>query len=156
LNVGPGVAVGAVQVDHGPGEFRRGSDELAEPGLGQLGRAEQRVAQGLGQVAQQPRLIIVQKRLQIDLEDMAEGDQQRRGYGPLFVLDQIEIARRYLQPRRQRFLAQSSLAPQAPHRRSEHRLPGHGRPSWGCPDVYRLYYIVPRSVGQLRSKILLT
>ena len=62
---------------------------------------EHRIAKRFLKIARQPRVIVVGKRIEIDLQNLRDFDQQMRRQRPLIVLDEIEVARRDLQLGRQ-------------------------------------------------------
>ena len=83
---------------------------------------EQRIGEDLLQGVGEARVRVVRERLQIDVEDLRELHQQMRGQRPLVVLDEIEVARRDLQPLGELRLGELLLAAQRPNLGTEFDL----------------------------------
>jgi hypothetical protein len=59
---------------------------------------EQRVAERLGQVGDEPGVLPGGERLEIEVVVLGEAEQQLRGERPSIVLDQVQVARRDAEP----------------------------------------------------------
>ena len=72
--------------------------ELPEIVRGQAVRLEERIAEGLEQIGQQPVLVVPAERLEVEVEGLRQLDQELGRERPPVVLDQVEVARRDPEP----------------------------------------------------------
>ena len=118
-----GDPVAPVQVDHRAGQRGMGVDDV-----GDLRRVdidvEIAVHGHLAQLGDQPGVVLGREERGVDAEHLGDPQQHRHGQRPHVVLDLVEVARRDLQHLRQRGLAETALAAQLPHPRSDERF-GH-------------------------------
>jgi hypothetical protein len=96
---------------------------------------EQRIAERFLKNGRQPCMIIVGEGVEINIQHLRNLHQQVRRQRPLIVLDEIEVARRDLQPRRQIALRQPLAASDRSDFRAEvrHRILLRGTACSICP-----------------------
>jgi hypothetical protein len=73
---------------------------------------EQRIAEDFLEVVGDARVRIVGERRELDVKDLRELDEQMRRQWPLIVLDEVQVTRRDLEPRREVRLRELLLAPE--------------------------------------------
>ena len=121
--LGGGDPVAPMQVDHRAGDGRVGADHL-----GHLGRSDidvkVAVEGDLTEFGHQPGVVLGGEERGIDPEHLGDAQQHRDGQRPHIVLDLIEVARRDLQHLGQCSLAETTLAAELAHPRSDECL-GH-------------------------------
>lgn len=106
-------APGAIKIDHGPCRIgRRGHQPLHLVGI-DLGGVQRAVSEDLAQRRRQASLRIIRQLLQVDVENLAQPQEQRHRNRPLVMLDEVEIARADAETLGHLLLSQPSLAPQA-------------------------------------------
>ena len=90
---------------------------------------EERIGKGLGQVRDHARVLVGRERREIEVEDLRELDEERRGERAPVVLDEVQVARGDAEPVGQIDLAHVLRTPVAADLRAEHRpLVGLARP----------------------------
>ena len=107
---------GPVQRQHRARGRRAAADQGADFGLRHRLGAQQRVGEHLAQLRLQLALLGAGQGGQVDLQGLGELDQQAGGDAALVVLDQVQVAGRDAQPRRQRLLGEAAVLAQAPQR----------------------------------------
>ena len=121
--LGGGQPVAPVQVDHRPGERRVGVDDV-----GDLGRvdvdAEVAVHRHLAQFGDQPGVVLRGEERRVDAEHLGDAQQHGDGQRADVVLDLVQVARGDVEHLGQRGLAESALAAELAHPRSDEGL-GH-------------------------------
>ena len=87
------------------------------------------------------RLLILRELAQVDIKGLTEPEQQGHGDRALVVLDQVEVARRYLELFGQFRLVQAQILPETADFMAKHRfLVRHG-----CAlEIYKIYIISNR------------
>ena len=94
LGILPEPAIGLVQAQHALGGGRRGRNELPDLAVRYPLLGEQRVPEHLAEPGGKPLVVILGELLEVDLEGLAQFEQQWHGDRPLVVFDQIQVARR--------------------------------------------------------------
>lgn len=92
LGVFLGRPPGPVEFHDDPGGLGRRGNQAADLVAIDLGGPEAGIGEGLGEGAGQAAFGIVRQFLKIDIENLAELEQQPDGHRPLVMFDQIEIA----------------------------------------------------------------
>jgi hypothetical protein len=109
---GPRRLVRAVQAEHGARGLGAGLGELAHIDRGQVVALEHGVGERLGEIRNQPAVIVAGKRRHIDAEQLGQLDQEVGRQRPAVGLDQVEVARRDPELARQLDLGQALAAAQ--------------------------------------------
>ena len=120
-------------MDDGIAERRARLGRVANVLIAHLASGKQRVAEHLPELGGDAPLVVFRKALEIDVERLAELEQERNRHGPLAALDQVEVARGDAELRRHARLGEPALAPEPAHSLARHHLALHGPPSRQCP-----------------------
>ena len=131
------VAVGAEEVDDGIAECGTGLGCIANVLIAQPASGKQRVAEHLPELGGDAPLVVLRKALQIDVERLAELEQEGNRDGPLAALDQVQVARGDAELRRHARLGEPALAPEPADSLARHHLALHGPPLARSPDMPR-------------------
>ena len=120
------VAVGAEEVDDGIAERGTGLGCIANVLIAKPASGKQRVAEHLPELGGDAPLVVLREALQIDVERLAELEQEGNRDGPLAALDQVQVARGDAELRRHARLGQPALAPEPADSLARHHLALHG------------------------------
>ncbi len=123
----PGVTIGPVECEDRLARRRCTADQFVQLAGLDLDVAEQRIAEKLGDVGEQPRLLVAREGLKVDIEALRELEQERAVEAALVVLDQVQVAGRYAQARGHGDLGQALPVAQPAHPVAQHGLSRHGR-----------------------------
>ena len=102
--------VAVIELEDRPRRRRIGLGQVADFEVGHVAVGEDVVAERLHQVAQQPALVAVDQFARLDAEIAGDGKQQRHRHLAAVVLDQVEVAGRNTERRRQIGLGQLARA----------------------------------------------
>ena len=131
------VAVGAEEVDDGIAERGAGLGRVADVLIADAASGKQRVAEHLPELGGDTPLVVFRKALEIDVERLAELEQERHRDGPLAALDQVEVARGDSKLCGHARLCEPALAPEPADSLARHHLALHGPPLVRTPDAPR-------------------
>ena len=93
VRAGAGGLVRAVEREHGARRDGARGGHLAHVDRGEVALLEHRVGEGLGEVGDEPRVLVGRERVDVDVEELREPDEEVRGERPAVVLDEVQVAR---------------------------------------------------------------
>ena len=131
------VTVGAEEEDDGVAERRTGLGRVANVLIPHLASGKQRIAEHLPQLGSDTPLIVIREALEIDIERLAELEQEGNRHGPLAALDQVQVARGDSELRRHARLGEPAFAPEPAYSLARHHLALHGPPLSRMPGAPR-------------------
>ena len=129
------VAVGAEEEDDGIAERGARLGRVANVLIADTASGKQRVAEHLPQLGGDTPLVVFREALEIDVERLAELEQEGNRHGPLAALDQVQVARGDAELRRHARLGEPALAPEPAHSLARHHLALHRPPLAPMPDA---------------------
>jgi hypothetical protein len=88
-----GGAVRVVEGEHRARRRRRRGAQVAHLRVRHVVRVEHRIAEDLHEVGDDARVIVRRERLEIEVQDLREPDEQGGGEAPPIVLDEVQVAR---------------------------------------------------------------
>ena len=87
------VAVGAEEADDGIAQRRARLGRVADVLIAHLASREQRIAEDLPELSGDAPLVVFREALEVDVEGLAELEQEGNRYRALASLDQVQVAR---------------------------------------------------------------
>ena len=138
------VAVGAEEQHHGIAERRARLGCVADVLFAHLASREQRVAEDLPKLSGDAPLVVLGEALEIDVEGLAQFEQERDRHRPLAALDQVQVAGGDTELGGHARLGEPALAPEPAHSLARHHLALHG-----TLLLLRTHSVAPRARGPM-------
>ena len=120
------VAVGAEEADDGIAQRRACLGRVADVLIAHLAACEQRIAEDLPELSGDPPFVVLREALKVDVEGLAELEQEGNRHRALAALDQIEVTRGDSELRCHARLGQPALPAEPAHPLACHDLALHG------------------------------
>ena len=120
------LAIGLVERKHGLGRRWAGLGDGPDVRVARGAAAEQGVAEHLLQPRIEPGIVVFGEFLEVDVEGLAEAEQELHRYRPLIALDKVQVARRDVEPLRHLALLEAELLAKAADLVSQQDFPFNG------------------------------
>ena len=145
----PGLAERVVELEDPAGRGGGVGGQVAHLGGGHVLVLEDRVAEELHEVGDGPGVLLGRQRLQVELEDLGDLDEERRRHGAPVVLDEVEVRGGDAEPVGELHLAHALLPAQRPDLGPEHRLFAHHGRGGYAPGrrIFKVYSTSRRFCG---------